>query len=117
MEVPRRKQCAKCPWKKGVDPRDIPGGYSPRKHARIARTIAEPGALWFGGRLRIMACHETDVSAATPCVGWLVQQLGPGNNIGLRMLVARGQIDARVTTVGPQRERFEDTLPGPRKRR
>lgn len=105
-----RKQCAKCPWKKGVNPHEIPNGYDPEKHAALAGTIAEPGAVRLGG-LRVFACHETPVGRELPCVGWLMNQLGPGNNLGLRLAVSMGRIDAEVQTVGPQHETFEDTLP------
>lgn len=57
-----------------------------------------------------MACHETGKGGELPCVGWLVQQLGVGNNIALRLLVAVGQIDGNVKTIGPQHERLEDTF-------
>ena len=59
-------------------------------------------------KLRIMACHETH---ATPCIGWLMNQMGPGNNIGLRIAVANGQFDADVELDGPQHSTFEETLP------
>lgn len=108
----RRKQCAKCPWRKGVDPREIPNGYSEREHAALDETIATPGSLeGFGDALHMMACHETPVGRELPCVGWLVHQMGPGNNLPLRLAVMRGHIDANVETVGPQHERFEETLP------
>jgi len=110
MTRPRR-QCKKCPWKKGSDPHEIPNNYDVEKHRILHGTIAEPGALDLGSTLRIMACHESKVNADLPCVGWLVHQLGPGNNIALRMHVMRGRLDANVETVGPQHERFEDTLP------
>ena len=42
------KQCRKCPWRKDVDPHDIPNGYCEQKHAGLADTIAEPRA--FRGR-------------------------------------------------------------------
>lgn len=58
-----------------------------------------------------MACHETKVGGELPCVGWLVHQLGPGNNLGLRLAVISGRVDGNVKTVGPQHETFEDTLP------
>src|SRR5688500_2046500 len=113
MTVPRRtkprRQCAKCPWRVDVDPHDIPNGYCETKHENLAGTIAEPGRLSFGA-LRIMACHET---ANTPCVGWVVNQLGPGNNLTLRMAVLAGRIAGNVVTVGEQHERFEYTLPCP----
>lgn len=105
-----RKQCAKCPWKTSTDPRDIPNGYDEGKHCALKSTIAEPGSLR-PGTMQIMACHETRRGKERPCVGWLVNQLGPGNNIVLRLAVAFGKIDANVETVGPQHERFEETLP------
>ena len=106
-----RLQCQKCPWRVGVDPEQIPAGYSSEKHARLARTIAERGVLPAGDRLRIMACHETPIGRERPCVGWLVNQLGPGQNIGLRWAVKLGRIDADVRTRGPQHATFQDTLP------
>jgi hypothetical protein len=104
-----RKQCKKCPWKVDTDPYEIPNGYCPTKHAALRNTIAEPGSLRGGASM--MACHETPQGKELPCVGWLVNQLGPGNNIGLRLAVRSGRIDANVETVGEQHERFEDTLP------
>ena len=109
MNKPRR-QCKECPWKTSVDPNDIPGGYDVEKHRGLPRTIAEPSALNFES-IRIMACHESSPGKELPCVGWLVHQLGRGNNIALRLMAAAGRIDANVKTVGPQHETFEDTLP------
>lgn len=110
-DMPRR-QCAKCPWKKGTNPHKIPGGYSEEKHRALSSTIAEPGSLHTGHRM--MACHETAPGSELPCVGWLENQLGAGNNLSLRMRVMTGAVDANVQTVGPQHERFEDTLPAAR---
>jgi hypothetical protein len=109
--VSARRQCKKCPWKKGADPHAIPNGYDVEKHRRLHRTIAEPGALTFSSELRMMACHESKLGSDLPCVGWLAHQLGPGNNIALRLAAMTGRVDANVVTVGPQHERFEDTLP------
>jgi hypothetical protein len=110
MNSKPRKQCAKCPWKVSTDPHDIPDGYSVELHRGLADTIAEPGSVRLGG-LRMMACHETYNGKELPCVGWLVHQLGPGNNIGLRLAVLNGKIDGNVKTVGPQHATFEETLP------
>lgn len=109
---PRRKQCAKCPWRVGVDPHDIPNGYCETKHAALKDTIARPGdAIRLGGALRVMACHETQPGKELACAGWLANQLGPGNNIGLRLAVMSGRVNADFDLVGEQHERFEDTLP------
>lgn len=105
-----RKQCAKCPWKKGVNPNDIPGGYCSTKHKALTSTIAQPGLVQLGP-IRVMACHESPVGRELACVGWLANQLGPGNNIGLRLAVRSGRISGDVKTVGEQHERLEDTFP------
>ena len=106
-----RRQCAKCPWRADVDPYDIPDGYCETKHANLASTIAKDPLRSLNGPLRIMACHESTPGNGIPCAGWLMNQLGPGNNIGLRLAVAHGRLDADVELVGEQHERFEDTLP------
>lgn len=105
-----RKQCKKCPWRKDVNPRDIPNGYEESLHCSLQSTIAKPGELNLDG-VRVMACHESPIGKEIACVGWLDNQLGPGNNIGLRLAVRFGRIDANVETVGEQHARFEDTLP------
>lgn len=105
-----RKQCKKCPWRTDVDPFDIPDGYCPTKHAGLESTIGSDGEPNLT-ELRIMACHESKPGAEVPCVGWLANQLGPGNNIGLRIAVSRGRIDGRFALVGKQHKTFQDTLP------
>ncbi len=106
-----RKQCKKCPWKVSTDPFDIPDGYDPDAHCKLDGTIAKPGSPMRASTLRIMACHETGKGKELPCVGWLENQIGPGNNLALRLAVMHGRVDADVETVGPQHETFEDTLP------
>lgn len=54
-----------------------------------------------------MACHEGHEDY---CIGWLVHQLGPGNNIPLRIQMMRYDL-SKVKTIGKQHQRFEDTLP------
>jgi hypothetical protein len=103
----RVRQCAKCPWRVDVNPHDIPNGYCEAKHRALSNTIAKPAALNFGS-LNVMACHET---GDAHCVGWLVNQLGPGNNIGLRMQMRDCTNAKAITLRGEQHETFEDTLP------
>jgi len=83
-KLKRTKQCAKCPWRKDVNPRNIPNGYSEEKHRALRSTIARPGDLsaLTSNKIRVMACHETH---KTHCIGWLTNQLGAGNNIALRL--------------------------------
>jgi len=105
-----RRQCSHCPWKVGTDPRDIPNGYDVAKHRALAETMAAPGAF-NPAELRIMACHESAPGRELPCVGWLHNQLGDGNNLALRLAVIRGRVAADIEIDGPQHETFEATLP------
>lgn len=108
-KLKRTAQCKKCPWRKDVDPHEIPNGYCETKHRGLAQTIAEPGKLpVLGAPMHIMACHETENAH---CVGWLMHQLGPGNNIGLRLQVISCENIGKVRLEGEQHESFEDTLP------
>ncbi len=110
LTLKQTHQCAKCPWRKDVDPHDIPNGYCETKHKALSKTIAKPGdiASMFNREVHVMACHETH---DTYCVGWLVNQLGPGNNIGLRMQMRNYRNVGKLTVHGEQHETFEDTLP------
>ena len=109
-KLKRVRQCAHCPWKAGADPRQIPNGYSEELHRRLVDTLAEPGRP--NDRKRAaMACHEHPPGEEAHCVGWLMHQLGPGNNIGLRLAVRSCDNIELVQLDGPQHERFEDTLP------
>jgi hypothetical protein len=108
-KLKRTAQCAKCPWRKDVDPHDIPNGYCETKHRNLSSTIAKPGDLAGAfGTLNVMACHETEDAH---CVGWLMNQLGPGNNIGLRLRMMTCENANKIRLVGEQHETFEDTLP------
>ena|SRR5690349_22860722 len=108
-KLKRTKQCAKCPWRKDVDPRDIPNGYSEEKHCALEGTIArDPLESLFSPVMRIMACHETHDAH---CIGWLVNQIGPGNNIGLRIKMTSCENARKIQLVGEQHETFEETFP------
>lgn len=109
-KLKRTAQCAKCPWLVDVDPHDIPNGYCETKHAALKSTIAKPGDLnaLAGGSLVAMACHETDEAH---CIGWLSNQLGPGNNIALRIRMMSCENARKIRLRGEQHETFEATLP------
>ncbi|RAH97843.1 hypothetical protein DLJ53_28850 [Acuticoccus sediminis] len=113
FKLKRLRQCEKCPWKLSTDPREIPHGYEESLHRDLAHTIATPGTVSFGGPLRNMACHEHPPGEDAHCVGWLANQLGPGNNIALRIAMTRCENVGAIQLDGPQHERFEDTLPQP----
>jgi Family of unknown function (DUF6283) len=107
----RTVQCKACPWRQDVDPHTIPHGYSVERHAALRSTIATPAdvtALTPGTPLHVMACHETE---AAHCVGWLMHQLGPGNNLALRILALTCTNIGQVRLCGPQHATFDDTLP------
>lgn len=105
-----RKQCKGCPWRVDADPRKEIPRYCPTKHAKLEETLA-PGLSGFQrDELRVMACHETPTGKEKPCVGWLENQLGPGNNIVLRIAARDGRF-GRFETIGEQHQRLSDTLP------
>ena len=104
------KQCKKCPWRVDVDPHDIPNGYCEEKHRALKNTIAEPGVL-HARPIRMMACHDSPVGGERPCVGWLHNQIGPGNNIPLRLYLRNHPELCKYELEGEQHETFEDTLP------
>lgn len=108
-KLKRVRQCAKCPWKVDTDPHDIPNGYSEELHRGLACTIADPGSLRLGGSA--MSCHEHPASDEAHCIGWLVNQLGPGNNIGLRLRMLNCENAKHIQIDGEQHATFEDTLP------
>ncbi len=102
----RTKQCSKCPWRKSVNPYDIPNGYDVEKHRALKSTIAKPGSLC--STCRAMACHETHNAH---CIGWLMNQIGSGNNIGLRLRMTTCANAAQIKLISEQHETFEETLP------
>lgn len=111
QQLKRRKQCAKCPWKKSTNPRDIPNGYDKKKHENLRGTIADDISRYrLKPTLHVMACHESPVGDEAHCVGWLMNQLGPGNNIALRLQMTRYDL-SDVQLDGPQHATFDDTLP------
>lgn len=107
-KLKRTAQCAKCPWIKGVDPQTIPNGYSVEKHRALANTIATPGAASLAQDLHAMACHEL---GDAHCIGWLMNQVGPGNNISLRIRMMSCSNAAAMRLRGAQHRTFEETLP------
>lgn len=106
-KLKRTAQCEKCPWWVETDPHEIPNGYSEEKHRALEKTIAKPSDGFFGPS-SVMACHETHDAH---CIGWLVNQIGPGNNIGLRIRMMNCENAGKIRLRGEQHVRFEDTLP------
>lgn len=103
-------QCKSCPWRVDCVPdRDIPNGYSVELHKKLRKTIA-CGLGSMSNVTQAMACHYSKIGAEFPCAGWLHNQLGVGNNLGVRLRVMSGALPVPEID-GPQHEAFEDTLP------
>lgn len=83
-------------------------GYDRKKHEALADSIATPGSLV--GAKTTMACHGSAEDAPTVCVGWLHNQLGPGNNLGLRLRAIREPELGDYTLAGKQRASFAETF-------
>lgn len=97
-------QCAKCPWKVTTNPHEIPNEYSVDAHKKLSGTISE--GLDSLNNNRIMVCHETHKKH---CIGWIHNQLGVGNNIGLRMRIKHYDL-SRMKIYGKQHINFKDTI-------
>lgn len=115
----RLKQCKTCPWRVDCVPnRDIPG-YQPELARKLGETCRSGLDTLGQPQLCVMACHYSKSGEEFPCAGWLHNQLGPGNNLAVRLRVMAG--DMPVPEVeGEQHKRYEDTLPcdvAPPKRR
>ena len=110
----RTRQCKACPWKESTDPHtDIPGGYSVAKHANLKACRAD--GLRSGPA---MACHESPPGSEQACVGWVVNQLGPGNNFALRMASIGGQLNAEALhTDGAQYDSLDSMVASSRRRK
>lgn len=112
------KQCKSCPWRVDCDPdNDIPNGYCRGLHASLQKTIAKDASLPTSATMHIMACHYSKPGTEFACAGWLHNQMGIGNNIGVRLALMSGKFPI-PEVVGTQHERFEDTIPtGPKPRK
>ena len=112
-KLKRSKQCSKCPWKTQTDPNDIPN-YDLERHKKLKDSCATPEDylrdLYDMRERNFMACHESIEGNEMHCIGWLMNQLGPGNNIGLRLSMRKYDC-SELETFGEQHETFEDTLP------
>lgn len=113
-KLKRTIQCAKCPWRKDVNPHEIPNGYSREKHCALKKTIAKHEGIEgiveaiLAPTMSAMACHENHDAH---CIGWLMNQIGPGNNIALRLRMRSCENADKVKTIGEQHETFEETIP------
>lgn len=111
------KQCKSCPWRTSCDPEaDIPR-YSLKLAKGLKNTIASGLESLLGeSARRVMACHYSEPGKEFACAGWLHNQAGTGNNIGVRLAIMTGNLPAPVID-GPQHLTFEDTLPKKKKKK
>lgn len=104
------KQCKSCPWHVDCDPDvDIPN-YRRELHRGLKKTIRSGIDTVFCSTQHMMACHYSKPDDEFVCAGWLHNQIGSGNNLGVRLRVMRGDLPVPEVD-GPQHECFEDTLP------
>lgn len=108
-KLKRTTQCNTCPWRVETNPYDIPNGYTEELHEGLRSTISEGLASIYSDR--VMACHKHNVEAQVHCVGWLMNQAGVGNNIGLRFKLRDCENINKVLLRGPQHQTFDETLP------
>lgn len=78
----RREVCAECPWRK-----DQPAGaFPPDAYRHSAATAYDAAFEKFG-------CHMSGGGRPATCAGFLIRQ--GAHNIGVRLALARGDIDPR----------------------
>jgi hypothetical protein len=104
-------QCAKCPWKKSTNPNEIPDGYSIELHKGLISTISTDPIQSILKPTANMACHHSNCSDEMYCIGWLNNQLGNGNNIGLRLRMRDCENLSKIKVIGEQHLTFKDTVP------
>lgn len=112
-ETKPRRQCRTCPWRADVDPTNIPEGHGRVDGRMLALSVADGLESLANPNVINAECHAYPGTGLV-CVGWLVHQLGPGQNFSVRMKVIKGRIDANVETVGPQRNLVDEMLRGDR---
>jgi hypothetical protein len=106
-------QCKSCPWRVDCEPdRDIPN-YDRELACGLRRTIRSGvdsiASVIATGKMHIMACHYSKPGEEFACAGWLHNQLGPGNNLAVRLRIARGDLPVPEVD-GEQHETYEATL-------
>ena len=110
FKLNQTKQCKTCPWIIGNDPFDIPN-YDSDLHEALKDTISREAVFNTENELKIMACHYSKEGCENYCIGWLHNQLGVGNNLGLRIKMMKCENAGNIEVVGEQHKEFNDTLP------
>lgn len=110
-KLKRTVQCKNCPWLLKTNPNtDIKGNYSKELHAELKKTIASGNFDEdISKPFHAMACHESYNGNEDMCVGWLSNQLGPGNNVPLRLRMMNYE-KFKLKLIGPNHKTFEETI-------
>ena len=103
------KQCTTCPWIKKNNTSSIPN-YNREKHCNLECTISRSVGDNIVGDITFMACHKSDEGNEITCIGWLYNQLGVGNNIGLRLMARGCENLSEMEVVGEQVNSFDETF-------
>ncbi len=111
MKLTQTKQCRTCPWKMRSRVADIPN-YERSLHESLINTIANKygNISRINEPLRIMACHYSKDDAELECIGWLMNQLGAGNNIPLRIRMMGCSNIREIELDGAQKQTFGETF-------
>lgn len=107
-KLERTAQCKTCPWVVGNTVANIPN-YEKEKHRNLESTIATD-AHFSPGPLKVMACHHSTDGSEHHCLGWLMNQLGPGNNIPLRLGMSGCENAGEIKLAGKQKADFRETF-------
>lgn len=97
-----------------ADPADIPDGFNYETHRRLGADIQRTATrLGSNMELHMMACHDTPANTPRekPCIGWIANQMGPGNNIVLRLRAISDPKFGDIRTIGKQRTSYAEILP------
>jgi len=107
----KRQQCKTCPWRKGSKCANIPK-YDLDLHQDLVETIADEGGNLskLGQPVAIMGCHYSSDKKQIPCVGWLHNQIGDGNNIPLRIWFSDNYPNDSIKVDGEQKQNFQQTF-------
>jgi hypothetical protein len=108
-KLAREKQCKSCPWRVDAELSDIPW-YDKKMHLELTSTIwnfTRDGVK--SPELRAMACHCSPEESPEMCVGWLLNQVGVGNNLALRLHLRKYDLSG-VEVFGEQYETLSETI-------
>lgn len=114
-KLKRTKQCANCPWKKSTKHEDIDRreGFDVEYYKSVRDDfVSRPGFIGMSQDHDNMGCHKHPDEDDVPCIGWLAHEVGPGNNIGLRLWLTQFENSWDIETVGEQHKSIYDFFGG-----